>query len=68
MRSRPALGFSLPEPLRSLRRLLYCGEWIESHVLHIVFLHAHFLGYESAIAMAQERAGVRRAVCGTRFS
>jgi coenzyme F420-reducing hydrogenase alpha subunit len=51
-----AIGLSVPEPIRLLRRLLYCGEWIESHVLHIVFLHApDFLGYESAIAMAQDR-------------
>jgi sulfhydrogenase subunit alpha len=50
------LGFTLTEPLRALRRLLYCGEWIESHVLHIAFLHApDFLGYESAFAMAQDR-------------
>ena len=50
------LGVSVPGPLRALRRLLYCGEWIESHVLHIAFLHApDFLGYESAIAMAQDR-------------
>ena len=43
------LGIELPEPLRKLRRLLYCGEWIESHVLHVAFLHApDFLGYESA--------------------
>jgi len=50
------LGFALPGPLRVLRRLLYCGEWIESHVLHIAFLHApDFLGFESAIAMAQDR-------------
>ena len=50
------LGIALPEPLRALRRLLYCGEWIESHVLHIAFLHApDFLGYESAFAMAQDR-------------
>ena len=50
------LGFSLPAPLRALRRLLYCGEWIESHVLHIAFLHApDFLGHESAFAMAQDR-------------
>ena len=33
-----------------LRRLLYCGEWIESHALHIYLLHApDFLGYESGI-------------------
>ena len=50
------LGVTLPDPLRALRRLLYCGEWIESHVLHIAFLHApDFLGYESAFAMAQDR-------------
>ena len=31
---------------RALRRLLYCGEWIESHALHIYMLHApDFLGY-----------------------
>ena len=30
----------LPNHLRELRRLLYCGEWIESHTLHIYMLHA----------------------------
>jgi sulfhydrogenase subunit alpha len=44
----------LSPELRALRRLLYCGEWIESHTLHIYMLHApDFLGFESAIAMAQ---------------
>lgn len=39
--------------LRALRRLLYCGEWIESHALHIFMLHApDFLGYDDAIQMA----------------
>lgn len=48
-----ALEFA-PNPLvRKLRRLLYCGEWIESHALHVFLLHApDFLGYPSAIAMA----------------
>lgn len=47
-------GVTMPPELRALRRLLYCGEWIESHVLHIYMLHApDFLGYESALAMAQ---------------
>ncbi len=42
-------------PIRELRRLLYCGEWIESHALHIHLLHApDFLGYESGIAMAAD--------------
>jgi sulfhydrogenase subunit alpha len=50
------LGLTLPRSLRDLRRLLYCGEWIESHVLHVVFLHLpDFLGFESAFAMAQAR-------------
>ncbi len=50
-----ALGVSTGGQLRELRRLLYCGEWIESHVLHIYMLHApDFLGYESAIHMARD--------------
>jgi coenzyme F420-reducing hydrogenase alpha subunit len=41
--------------IRRLRRLLYCGEWIESHALHIHLLHApDFLGYESGLAMAAD--------------
>ena len=42
-------------PLRELRRLIYCGEWIESHALHVLMLHApDFLGYESGIALARD--------------
>ncbi len=49
-----AAGVTVPGQLRRLRRLLYCGEWIESHCLHMFLLHApDFLGYEDAIAMAQ---------------
>src|SRR3990170_5780454 len=45
----------LPEGTRELRRLLYCGEWIESHILHIFLLAApDFLGYRSAIEMAKD--------------
>ncbi len=48
-----AWGIALDPPLRALRRLLYCGEWIESHALHIVMLHApDFLGFPDAISMA----------------
>jgi coenzyme F420-reducing hydrogenase alpha subunit len=48
-------GAVLDEPLRALRRLLYCGEWIESHVLHIYFLHApDFLGAGSALELAKD--------------
>jgi coenzyme F420-reducing hydrogenase alpha subunit len=35
-----ALGVSVTPEVRDLRRLLYCGEWIESHTLHIYMLHA----------------------------
>ncbi|MBI3864131.1 MAG: Ni/Fe hydrogenase subunit alpha [Planctomycetia bacterium] len=50
-----ALGIGISPEIRRLRRLLYCGEWIESHALHIHFLHApDFLGYESGIAMAAD--------------
>jgi sulfhydrogenase subunit alpha len=52
-----ACGVTIPEPIENLRRLLYCGEWIESHVLHIYLLHApDFLGYPSAIDLARDRA------------
>jgi coenzyme F420-reducing hydrogenase alpha subunit len=50
-----AFGVGVDGPLRDLRRLLYCGEWIESHALHIVLLHApDFLGYPSGIHMAKD--------------
>ena len=43
--------------IRKLRNLLYCGEWIESHVLHMFMLHLpDFLGYESVITMAADHA------------
>ena len=49
-----ALGVTVTEPLRDLRRLLYCGEWIESHILHVYMLHApDFLGFPDAIGMAK---------------
>ncbi|MEE9416400.1 MAG: Ni/Fe hydrogenase subunit alpha [Acidimicrobiales bacterium] len=53
-----ALGVTVDGPLRALRLLLYCGEWIESHTLHIHLLHApDFLGYDSGIEMAQSHRG-----------
>lgn len=49
-----ALELTIPDSIRQLRRLLYCGEWIESHVLHIFLLHApDFLGYPDAISLAK---------------
>ncbi len=52
-----AAGVRVDGQLRTLRRLLYCGEWIESHALHIYFLHApDFLGYASGIELARDHA------------
>lgn len=49
-----AFGAKVEGQLRALRRLIYCGEWIESHALHVVMLHApDFLGFPDAIQMAQ---------------
>ncbi|NLT65591.1 MAG: Ni/Fe hydrogenase subunit alpha [Acidobacteria bacterium] len=48
-----AFGMRITGPLRALRRLVYCGEWIESHALSVYMLHApDFLGYSGAIEMA----------------
>jgi coenzyme F420-reducing hydrogenase alpha subunit len=51
-----ACGVTVDGALRDLRRLLYCGEWIESHVLHVVMLHApDFLGYQSGLHLAKDQ-------------
>ncbi len=50
-----ACGIKVEGALRDLRRMIYCGEWIESHALHVYMLHApDFLGYESGIQMAKD--------------
>ncbi|MFC1672723.1 Ni/Fe hydrogenase subunit alpha, partial [Pseudomonadota bacterium] len=49
-----ALGISVTGPLDDLRRIVYCGEWIESHVLHAAMLHApDFLGLDDALQIAK---------------
>jgi sulfhydrogenase subunit alpha len=54
-----ACGVQVDDDLIELRRLLYCGEWINSHVLHIYLLHApDFLGYPDIIAMSRDHAQV----------
>ncbi|WP_458247673.1 Ni/Fe hydrogenase subunit alpha [Streptomyces sp. MAI_2237] len=57
-----ACGVEVDPVIRDLRRLLYCGEWIESQALHIYLLHApDFLGRPSAIELARtHRAEVER--------
>ena len=49
-----ALGWQIPRPIADLRRLIYCGEWIQSHVLHTHMLHApDFLGLQDSIELAR---------------
>jgi coenzyme F420-reducing hydrogenase alpha subunit len=57
-----ACGVTVAGPLDELRRLIYCGEWIESHTLHVYLLHApDFLGAESAVELAgRDRPSVER--------
>jgi len=48
------LGITVTKPIRDLRRLIYCGEWIESHALHVYMLHApDFLGLSDALELAK---------------
>jgi len=54
-----AYQVEVPPVIRALRRLLYCGETIQSHALHVYLLHApDYLGYPSALAMAQDHRAV----------
>ncbi len=57
-------GVAVDPEIRRLRRLIYCGEWIESHALHVYLLHLpDFLGYPSAVELARDhRAAVEQAL------
>ena len=59
-----ALGIEVDGQLRELRRLLYAGEWIQSHILHIHFLHLpDFFGLDNAVELAAiNRPAVERAL------
>jgi coenzyme F420-reducing hydrogenase alpha subunit len=53
-----ARGVIVDPGVRALRRLLYCGEWIQSHSLHVYLLHApDFLGCDDALGLAEIDAG-----------
>lgn len=56
-----AFDIEVGDQIRALRRLIYCGEWIESHALHVVMLHApDFLGFPDAIQMARDHGDAVR--------
>lgn len=47
--------------VHAMRRVFYCGEWLQSHALHIHMLAApDFLGYQNIIDMAADHAAVVR--------
>ena len=54
-----ACGVVVDDRIAELRRLLYCGEWISSHSLHIYLLHVpDFLGYPDAITLAKDHRAI----------
>jgi sulfhydrogenase subunit alpha len=54
-----ACGTTVPAPINDLRRLLYCGEWISSHALHIYLLHApDFLGFDGVVELARAHRSI----------
>jgi len=54
-----ACGVTVDGALADLRRLIYCGEWISSHTLHIYLLHApDFLGYPGVVELARDHRAV----------
>ncbi|MFI6845199.1 nickel-dependent hydrogenase large subunit [Kitasatospora sp. NBC_00085] len=57
-----ACGVAVDGQLAALRRLIYCGEWIESHTLHVHLLHApDFHGCDNVVELARaRRADVER--------
>lgn len=56
--------------VREMRRLFYCGEWLESHSMHIHFLAIpDYFGYKNAMDMAKDfpneiRRGLRLQAIG----
>jgi coenzyme F420-reducing hydrogenase alpha subunit len=58
-------GVEVPAGTHELRRLLYCGEWIESHVLHVFLLAApDFLGLHDAIELAKTQPDLVKTALG----
>jgi sulfhydrogenase subunit alpha len=68
-----ALGVQSTEQTRKLRELIYTGDYIESHALHLFFLaFPDLLGYHDALAMTQEynelvKAGIALKDVGARI-
>jgi len=56
-----ALGADIPPPIRDARRLIYCGEWLQSHGLHVFMLHLpDFLGLDDSLHLADTHPDMLR--------
>ncbi len=56
------LGIKVANEIRLLRRIAYLGEWISSHTLHVVLMHApDFLGFNSAFDMMEKYSHIVKA-------
>ncbi len=54
-----AFGVTVSPWVRSMRRLIYCGEWLESHSLHLHLLAApDFLGFNNVVDMAKKHPDI----------
>ena len=54
-----ACGVTPGGQIAALRRLLYCGEWVTSHALHIYLMHApDFLGYDGVVDLARSHPAI----------
>lgn len=50
-----AFGMEPSDWVKAMRRVFYCGEWLQSHSLHVHLLAApDFLGFDSVVGMAAE--------------
>jgi coenzyme F420-reducing hydrogenase alpha subunit len=56
-----AFGMAPDDWVRDMRRVFYCGEWLQSHALHVHLLAApDFLGFDSVVGMAGSHPEVVR--------
>ncbi|MEM0297187.1 MAG: nickel-dependent hydrogenase large subunit [Zestosphaera sp.] len=55
------LQIDVSDEVEQLRKIIYLGEWVESHVLHVLMLHApDFLGHDSLLSLAKEQPDIVR--------
>jgi len=54
-----AFGVEVSPWIRAMRRVIYCGEWLESHSLHLHLLAApDFLGFNNVAEMAKKHPDI----------